>query len=240
MTDSEKKSFAERYELSRDQFRSKALRSFLGFHQKSNQFIAAMNEVVASHMLYSSGKDWSQIENGEYISKLIVSFTRSHFIITDHILHGELIESAVLLRKQFELMSRLVEIDTGIEIEKLLKKTPNVKHLEHDLKRLYSDYSEITHSSDIQKLDLLGYVETDDENFIAVYPVFQENSYISALHLFLLFSQYHYWIVEKLESWFSDYDRANDCAMYVKCHEAYEQIYYKAPVFKRIGQRGKS
>ena len=62
MTDSEKKSFAERYELSRDQFRSKALRSFLGFHQKSNQFIAAMNEVVASHMLYSSGKDWSQIE----------------------------------------------------------------------------------------------------------------------------------------------------------------------------------
>lgn len=240
MIESGKESFAEKYVRSRDQFRSEALKRFLGLHEKSNQYIAAMNEVVASHMLYVSGKDWSHIENGEYISKLIVSFTRSHFILTDHILHGELIESAVLLRKQFELMSRLVEINTGTDIEMLLKKTPNVKHLEHDLKRLYSDYSEITHSTDIQKLDLLGYVESNDESFVAVYPVFQENSYIFALHLFLLFSQYHFWMVEKLESWFSEYERANDCATYTKCYEAYEQIYYKSPVFKIIGQRGKS
>ncbi|MCP5016956.1 MAG: hypothetical protein GY938_17065 [Ketobacter sp.] len=240
MTDEKSISAAEKYESNRDHFRSEALKKFLSYHEKSNQFIAAMNEVVASHMLYASNKDWSHIEHGEYISKLIVSFTRSHFVITDHVMYGELIEAAVLLRKQFELMSRLVEIDSGVDIDRLLKKTPNVKHLESDLKKLYSEYSEITHSSDIQKLDLLGYLVKDKATYTAVYPVFQENSFVSALHLFLLFSQYHYWIVDKLEQWFPEYDRAGDCAMYAKCHEAYEEIYYKSPVFTSIGSASTS
>lgn len=156
--------------------------------------------------------------------------------MSDLILSSELIESSVLLRKQFELMSRLVELDSGQDLSKLIKKTPNIKHLEHDLNKLYSEYSEISHSSDIQKLDLLGYTKSEKESYIAVYPVFQENSYVSALHLFLLVSQYHFWIVEKIESWFPGYDRSADCAVFTKCYEAYEQIYYKSPKFQKIGK----
>ena len=61
------------------------------------------------------------------------------------------------------------------------------KNLEFNLNRLYSDYSALSHSSSVEKLNLLGSIETEDGHFTFVYPVFDKNSYVSFYHLFLLF-----------------------------------------------------
>lgn len=229
-------SYALKYEKRREHFKNVARTNFLGFHSFSNQLVASMNELVARHLLYAEGKKFEYSEQDEYIIKLIVSFSKTHFILSDLIICSELIDASVLLRKQFELMSRLVEIDKAIDVSKLIHRTPNVRHLENDLNRLYSVYSQLSHSSDIEKLNLTGSIKTDDGHFTAVYPVFSENSYVSMLHLYLLITQYHFWAVEKYESWFPEYKRKNDCALFVKCHEAYSEIYYKSPCFKDIGR----
>lgn len=231
------KSEAEKYECSRDVARIKARSDFLKLHEKSNFLITSLNEIVARHMFYINGKSWSHIANGEYYNKLIVSFTRTHFVLYDLIICNELIDASVLFRKQLELVSRLYELDGDIPINKLLKKTPNIKHLEFDLNKLYSDYSEVSHSSDIEKLQLLGTTIQKGKTYTSVYPQFDENSYVSYRHLFLLVTQYHYWIAEKYESWFEGYERKGDCTLYAKCYEAFNDIYYGHPMFKKLGAK---
>ena len=226
---------AQKYENSREHFRSKARSDFLRTHEKSNQLIVTLNEVVARHMYYVSGRSFSHIENGEYFNKLIVSFTRTHFILYDLIICNELIDASVLYRKQLELVSRLVELENNIDASKLLKKTPNIRHLEFDLNRLYSAYSEISHSSTVEKMYLLGSIDTEEGQYSAVFPIFDENSYVSFYHLFLLVTQFHYWIAGRYEEWFEDYSRDDDCKIYTKCYEAFNEIYYENPKFNKIG-----
>lgn len=231
------KSQAQKYEVSREAFRSKARHDFLSLHESANDLITALNEIVARHMFYVNGRSWSHIENGDYFSKLIVSFTRTHFILYDLIICNELLDASVLFRKQLELVSRLVELDSNIELSKLLKKTPNVKHLEFDLNRLYTAYTELAHSSVSDKMALLGRTESENGYFTTVFPEFSENSYVSFYHLFLLVSQYHYWIAEKYAVWFDDYEKEDDCAIYTKCYDAFNEVYYKNPKFSSIGSR---
>ena len=227
---------AQKYEKSREHFRSKARSEFLQLNENTNLLVAALNEVVARHMYYVSGRSFEHIENGEYYSKLIVSFTRTHFILYDLIICNELVDASVLYRKQLELVSRLFELGKNIDISKLLKKTPRLQHLEFGLNRLYSDYSELTHSSTVEKLNLLGFIKAEGGHYSAVFPVFQENSYVSFYHLFLLVTQYHYWIAEKYEEWFEDYSRDEDCKIFTKCYEAFNEVYFDNPKFKNIGK----
>ena len=53
-------------------------------------------------------------ETDNYKFALIVSFIRTQFIISEHILNSELIEVTILQRKQIELLARLSEIDKKI------------------------------------------------------------------------------------------------------------------------------
>lgn len=227
---------AQKYEEAREHFRSVARSEFLSAHENSNQLIVNLNELVARHMYYASGRSFNHIENGEYFSKLIISFTRTHFILYDLIICNELIDASVLYRKQLELVSRLVELEKTIDASKLLKKTPNIKHLEFDLNRLYSEYSELSHSSTVEKMNLLGSIDTENGQYSAVFPVFNENSYVSLYHLFLLVTQYHYWIAERYEDWLEDYSRDDDCKIYTKCYEAFNEIFYENPKFTKIGK----
>lgn len=227
---------AQKYENAREHFRSKARHDFLCVHEKSNLLIASLNEVVARHMYYAESRSLNHINNGGYYGKLIVSFTRTHFVLYDLIICNELIDASVLFRKQLELVSRLVELEGNIDVSKLLKKTPNIKHLEFDLNRLYSAYTEVAHSSNVEKMNLLGFKNTENGRYSLVFPEFDENSYVSFYHLFLLVSQYHYWIAGKYEKWFEGYSRDEDCQIYTKCYELFNQIYYENPKFKKIGK----
>jgi hypothetical protein len=229
------KSQAHKYEASREAFRSKARHDFLSFHEDSNELIITLNEIVARHMFFASEKSLKHVENGDYFSKLIVSFTRTHFILYDLTICNELIDASVLFRKQLELVSRLVELDSNIDISKLIKKTPNVKHLEFDLNRHYTDYTQLAHSSVSDKMELLGRAKGESGYFTAVFPEFDENSYVSFRHLFLLVTQYHYWITEKYSVWFTDYDKQIDCSLFTRSYKAFNNIFYENPKFQKIG-----
>ncbi|MBL8206491.1 MAG: hypothetical protein JNM09_19815 [Blastocatellia bacterium] len=146
---------AEKYLYSRNHFRKVAQDEFLRFNEHMNDLVASVNELVSSMTLFTSGKSLTAIPNGLYLGDLMVSFCRSHFISTDLTLGGELIEAVTIIRKQMELLSRLNELRNGLDINKLLRRTPNLKHLKTNLNRLYSDYSEIAHSSSPQPLQLL-------------------------------------------------------------------------------------
>lgn len=62
-------------------------------------------------------------EKISYQIGLSVSFIRTHFLIHDMILNGDLIEAMLLIRKNFENITRIEEISAK-ELRKLLKKTP--------------------------------------------------------------------------------------------------------------------
>lgn len=228
---------AKRYENVREDSRRKARSEFFQVHRKSNHLVDLLNEVVARPMYFSRGRSFKHIDNGTYFSKLIVSFTRTHFILCDLIICNELIDASVLFRKQLELVSRLVELEAATDASKLLNKTPNIKHLKFGLNKLYPVYSELSHSAAEKIMHLLGSKEFEGGMYTSVFPVFDENSYVALSHLFLLVTQYHYWVTDKYEKWFDDYNREEDCKIYKKCLELFNQVYYEKPNFKSIRRK---
>lgn len=219
------KTNVEKYLYSRDNFRKLAQHEFLGFNSESNLLVASINELVASMTLFSSGKNLRDIEHGIYIGNLIVSFCRSHFIASDLILGGELVEGAVIIRKQIELLARLNELSNGLDIEKLIKKTPNIKHLKTRLTRLYSVYSEISHSASPKVMQLLGETEYENGNFTPLYPEFQENAYVSMQHATMVALEYYVWSTNFYNDNFPEYDGAYDSLMFEKALQQHEKIY---------------
>ena len=112
-------------------------------------------------------------EQISYQLSLSASFLRSHFIINDLILNGDLIEAFTLIRKQLEILTRLHEIDKK-PLFKLLKKTPNVVNLFKDGgKQLYPTLSEIAHFATPRVGELLT-VKTFDDGSIgpSVHPAY--------------------------------------------------------------------
>lgn len=113
MKDKEFSSKAEKYLYSRDHFRKLAQHEFLKFNDEANLLVASINELVASLTLFVSGKSFREIDNGLYLADLMVSFCRSHFIASDLLLGGELVEGAVIVRKQIELLAKMLSALSG-------------------------------------------------------------------------------------------------------------------------------
>lgn len=219
---------AEKYLYSRDHFRELARLDFFKFNDNANNLVVSVNELVASTTLFSSGKNLQDIQNGLYIGNLIVSFCRSHFIASDLILHGELIEAATIIRKQVELLSRLNELRNGLDIEKLIKKTPNLKHLITNFKTLYPDYSGIAHSSNPKFLQLLGETEQKNGVFTTLYPRFQENCYVSMSHLVVSALEFFVWASIFYSEYFQEYNPLDDVALVKVVVETHNKIFNRS------------
>ena len=158
-------SSTEKYLYSRDAFRVRAREEFFYRRPSIKLLVFAINEYVASSMLALSGQDMRSIPNGLYIVDLVVSFTRTHFVTIDLIVCSELIDGATLLRKQFELLARLNQLQATETVEHLINRTPNLSSLRTQVKTLYGDYSQVAHSSAPQSLQLLGREEYGDGVF---------------------------------------------------------------------------
>lgn len=221
---------ADKYVRSRDHFRKIAQHEFLSFNEHANSLIVLTNELVASMTLFVSGRDLREIDNGLYLADLMVSFCRSHFIASDLIVGGEIIEGAVIVRKQIELMARLNELSSGLSVEKLVRKTPNIKHLKSGLNRLYSEYSEIAHSASPKVMYLLGRKELKEGAFTPLYPEFQENAYVSLQHLVLTALEYYVWCANFLMDNFIDYDGTYDSVIFSKAYEQHQRIFIGPPI----------
>jgi hypothetical protein len=198
---------AEKYLYSREFFREQARKEFSERNLHAIPLIRLLNDYAATTMLGSSGCDVSTIPNAQYNLDLMVSFTRTHFIIMDLIVCCELIEACTLLRKQFELVARLNEIRAAGSIKSLLKRTPNLAALRTRIKALYGSYSQISHSADPVPLELLGRIFREDGDVTVVYPTFSENAYVSLNHAAVTVFEYYYWAHEFLSLHVKSYDQ---------------------------------
>ena len=170
--------------------------------------------MVASLTFFHADRDLRGVSNGHYIGDLLVSFCRSHFVATDLLLQGELVENATILRKQMELVSRLKELHAGMNIENLIDRTPNVGHLRTALRRLYGEYSAIAHSSNPRTLQLLGMIEKDGVTYTPLYPVFDDNMYVALNHLAIVVLEFAVWTMEFYRRELTPYDPAYDLTVF--------------------------
>lgn len=212
MTDHFHSANAIKYIKSRQDARQTVEATFLKKHPEAAPLILLQSEYIAGVVLGLSGRNFSMMNNGLYIGDLIVSFTRTHFIAVELIGQGDLIDAAVLLRKQIELLARLHELVKADGIEHLLRRTPNIKDLGEQIRRLYSVYSEVAHSSNPIHLQLLGRITVEDREYTPLYPVFDENALVTLRHQVLIVVEFHVWLHPYLRSVATDLDldKAND------------------------------
>lgn len=221
---------AEKYIHSRDHFRKLAQHNFLAFNDHANLLISSTNELVASLTLFVSGKSFREIENGFYLADLMVSFCRSHFIASDLILGGELVEGAVIIRKQMELVARLNELSSDLSVDKLARRTPNIKHLKSGINKLYSEYSEISHSASPKVMQILGRKELEQGTFTPIYPEFQDNAYVAMQHLIMTALEYYVWCANFLLDNFTEYDATYDSVVFNQVYEQHQKVFTGAPI----------
>lgn len=191
-----------KYLETRRAYREKTSSSFLS-SQGVARLLAAIGTPIATAMYGLSGQDLRPIPNGIYLGRLIVSFTRTHFIVADLIACGELVEAAVLMRKQMELLARLSELDAH-DMELLDRRTPNIRALREQLRPLYGVYSELAHSSTCEPLSILGFVESGALRATGVFPEPSEHARVSLQHLAMFAVEYMTWMQEFLRSHFPD------------------------------------
>jgi hypothetical protein len=196
----------DRYLANRTVARTRAEQQLTTENPELHDLLALGDEYVARLMFFVSGTNMSVIPNGLYIGDLMISFTRTHFIAEQLLLQGEPIEGATLVRKQIELLARLHELGATKDHARLLRRTPNVARLQTNLKRLYTAYSELAHSSDPQHLQQLGRINVDGKQYTPLYPVFEPNSLITLRHLILTVVEYHHWATAFLSRHYESFD----------------------------------
>lgn len=142
---------------------------------------------LVSERLLSSHVKVSE-ENEVYRLKLIVSFIRTHYVISDLVKYSENIEAVVLLRKQLELLGRFKELEKQPS-KSLYGKTPNIKHIEN-CGELYGVLSEISHSAKEETLSLLGEYVSDDAVSYSLLPVFTKHTITTFSNYINLFCRF--------------------------------------------------
>jgi hypothetical protein len=138
------------------------------------------------------------------------SFIRTHYLVTDLVLNGDLIEAIVLIRKQLESLARLHELDSK-PLLKLTKKVPNIQNiLKGSTGKIYGDLSEVAHFSTPRVAELLHVLERGELIGPSLLPVYSDrnkacldmNSFVAVYFIA--------WMVEKLPSWYPGYDNSED------------------------------
>lgn len=168
-----------------------------------------------------------------YQLSLSSSFLRTHFIINDMILNGDLIEAFTLIRKQFEVLTRLHKIDKKPWL-KLLKKTPNVINLFGEGgKKLYPTLSEIAHFATPRVGELLTIKSSDDGKIgPSVHPeynidsiaCYDRHAYVSIYFIF--------WFIEFLKKLYGkryDYN-SDETTFYILIKMAEESGIIELPI----------
>jgi len=152
-------------------------------------------------------------EKVSYQISLVTSYVRSHFIINDMILDGDIVEATTLIRKQLESLTRMNELDSK-PLLKLLKKTPNVINcFKRPGKKIYPHLSEVAHFATPRVGELLHVVEDGELVGPSLHP-----QYVKAAHgcfdLQALVTIYFlFWFIDKQESWYPEIDKTEYMAV---------------------------
>lgn len=149
-------------------------------------------------------------EESSYQLYLIASFVRTHYLINELIINGDLVEAQTLIRKQMESFARMKELDS-YPISKLLKKTPNIKNFSEPPGRaVYSLLSEIAHFSTHAAGKLLTLKSENGQSSIHLHP--QYNQYSAEcynVHVYICLN-FLSWFIEKIKEFYPSYDDKGD------------------------------
>jgi hypothetical protein len=149
-------------------------------------------------------------ESTSYQISLAASYVRTHFIVNDLILQGDLVEALTLVRKQLESLTRLHELDTK-PVGKLTGKVPNVRNVFKAAGgRVYGDLSEVAHFAKPRVGELLHVVEDGALVGPSLLPAYTDRSHACFNVQAFVTLYFLAWLVEKLPSWYPGYDNAND------------------------------
>lgn len=168
----------------------------------------------------------SQIDdNISYRIGLCASYLRTHFIINDLILSGDIIEATTLVRKQLEAFTRLIELEKK-EVSKLHKKTPNVNNTFNGVtKDLYSKLSEIAHSGSNDVVDLISnFEESNNRTEANIYPIYSANSlecYKFHCYVAMGFVSYFIKFAQKI---YEEYNDIEDIEIFLILLEIHQEI----------------
>jgi hypothetical protein len=137
---------------------------------------------------------------------LVTSYTRTHFLVTDLILNGDLIEAVTLIRKQLESLARLHELDHK-PLDRLQGVTPNVgMFFRHGGGAIYGHLSEVAHFSRPRVSELMHVIQDGERTGPSLYPTFTEYSF-ACLDMHHFVSIYFLvWITEKLKELYPGID----------------------------------
>jgi hypothetical protein len=149
-------------------------------------------------------------EKTSYQISVSASFVRTHFVITDLILDGDLVEAIVLIRKQLESLARLHELNTK-PLQKLAGKVPNIQNvLKGDAARLYGDLSEVAHMSKPRVGELLEIFRHGELIGPSLMPTYSRNSAACFDMNSFIAIYFLAWIVERLPALYSKYNNSED------------------------------
>lgn len=149
-------------------------------------------------------------ETISYQIGITASFARTHFIVTDLILNGDLVEAITLIRKQLESLARLHELDSK-PLEKLHGRTPNIGILfRNGGGEFYGHLSEVAHFSKPRVAELMRVIQAGERISPSLLPEFTDHSFacLDMNHFVAIY--FLGWITEKLSEWYLDADYAGE------------------------------
>lgn len=135
---------------------------------------------------------------------VLTSYVRTHFLVTDLVLNGDLVEAITLIRKQLESLARLHELDSK-PLDKLHGRTPNIgMFYKHGGGEMYGHLSEVAHFSKPRVSELMHVIQDGERVGPSLHPVFTEHSFACLdMHHFVAI-YFLAWITEKLPEWYRD------------------------------------
>ena len=152
-------------------------------------------------------------EKSSYQISLVTSYIRSHFLINDMILNGDIVEATTLIRKQLESLTRIHELD-ATPLAKLMKKTPNVINCFKSVgKKIYPHLSEIAHFATPRVGELLHVVKDGDLVGPSLHPRYTKSAHGSFDLQALISIYFLFWLIEKQKSWYPNIDSTSNMAV---------------------------
>ena len=141
-------------------------------------------------------------ESSSYQITLSASFIRTHFLVCNLIMNGDVVEAVVLIRKQLESLARLNELDSR-PLAKLNGRTPNIQNaLKGGAGRIYGDLSEISHFATPRVADFLHIIERGEATGPSLLNVYSERA-VACMDMCQFIALYfQMWMVEKLKGWY--------------------------------------
>jgi len=174
--------------------------------EEENVLRISIDGLVAQLAANMTNKVNETNEKTSYHILLVTSYIRSHYIINELILDGDIIEATTLLRKQLESLTRMNELDKKPldKLHKLYNKTPNVNNIfrKGAFKDIYAHLSEIAHLATPRAGKVLHIIKSEDLVGVSLYPRYTKLSHgCFDLQMFISL-HFLFWLFDKQKSWY--------------------------------------